>query len=250
MAAKNSRKACSSPAASSQPDAARWCAGADGHRLPAALVRLAPAGRPEGHAAGRPQAQRGDHSGEALGASVVGIGSSAGASRSSTHRSAGCRRPPRGDGVVRCVEGIAAHDREAVAQLEPVDLHPRAAQRRHHTRAHGVAVERDLDLAVDPLEALLGESEAGGVLVEPLEHRLKRRLGLLAAQPVHPQPGGRARPRAHGRPAHRPAARAVAASAPRGTRRCAARIGRGRDRGRHPRLRRRIRPRRRPSGRL
>ena len=53
--------------------------------------------------------------------------------------------------------------------------------RRDHACADRVAVERELDLAVDALEALLlGEAEAGGVLVEPLE-RPQRRLGLLAA---------------------------------------------------------------------
>ena len=191
MAAKNSRKACSSPAASSQPDAARRGSGSDRHRQPAALVGLAPAGCPERHAAGRPQAQRGEHSGKAVGRLGRGdrlVRRGVALEHAQERR---CAVALLGeDGVVRCVEGIAAHDREAVAQLEPVDLHPGAAQGRHNTGAHGVAVERDLDLAVDPLEALLGESEAGGVLVEPLEHRLEGGLGLLAAQPVHAQPGG------------------------------------------------------------
>ena len=91
---------------------------------------------------------------------------------------------------MRTFEAIAAHEREAVAELHPLRVHPRTAERRQDARAHGVAVERDLDLPVHALEALLGEAEAGGVLVQALEHGLERRLGLLAAQPVHPQPRG------------------------------------------------------------
>jgi hypothetical protein len=40
--------------------------------------------------------------------------------------------------------------------------------------------ERGLDLEVDAFEALLGEAEAGGVLVDAHEHRLERGLGLRA----------------------------------------------------------------------
>jgi hypothetical protein len=61
-------------------------------------------------------------------------------------------------------------------------------ERRDHARAHGVAVERELHLAVDAVEALLREPEARGVLVEPLEHGPERRLGLLASKAVHAQP--------------------------------------------------------------
>ena len=59
--------------------------------------------------------------------------------------------------------------------------------RRHHRAADRVLVQRALDLGVHALEALLREVEVGRVLVQALEHRAQRRLGVvvrgLAADP-------------------------------------------------------------------
>ncbi len=89
------------------------------------------------------------------------------------------------DGFGRRVRQVAAHERQPAAEIDPLGLDRGPAQRRHHPGMDGVAVEGDLELAVEALEALLGEAEAGGVLVEPLEHGPQRGLGLLAAKPVH-----------------------------------------------------------------
>ena len=94
------------------------------------------------------------------------------------------------------VGALPADERQAAAELDARGLDRHAAQRRHHPRGERVAVEGRLQLAIDPLEALLGEAEAGGVLVEALEHRPQRRLGLLAAEPraasAHVKPERRA----------------------------------------------------------
>ncbi len=92
------------------------------------------------------------------------------------------------DGLGRRVRVVAAHERQATAEVHSLGVHPRAVERSHHAIANGVAVEGRLDLEVHALEALLGKAEAGGVLVEALEHRPERRLGLFAAQPVDSQP--------------------------------------------------------------
>ena len=68
-------------------------------------------------------------------------------------------------------------------------LEPRAAQRRDRDDAGGAVVERSLELVVDAVEALLGEVERGGVLVQPLEHRAQRGLGLRLGLSVRAQPG-------------------------------------------------------------
>ena len=138
---------------------------------------------------GRPQPQRGDDGGEAVGR-LLGRDRVVRGDVALQHAQERGASPPRGR--PRRASTVAAHERQPVAELDPLGLHPGAAQRRDHAGAHGVAVEGHLDLAVHAVEALLGEAEAGGVLVQPLEHRLKRRLGLLAAQAVHAQPGGRA----------------------------------------------------------
>ena len=61
------------------------------------------------------------------------------------------------------------------------------------TTPGGAVVEGALELGVHALEALLGEVERGGVLVEPLEHRPQRGLSLGTRHPVRAQPGRGAR---------------------------------------------------------
>ena len=95
-------------------------------------------------------------------------------------------RPGR---LARSVRRVAAHERDAAAQVDPARLEPRAAQRRDRDDAGGAVVERSLELVVDAVEALLGEVERGGVLVQALEHRAQRRLGLGLGLPVRTEPG-------------------------------------------------------------
>ena len=120
--------------------------------------------------------------------------SSAAMSQSSAHTSAGARRRPPGN---TASAGASAWSPRTIerppAEVDPLRLHPGSVERRDDAVADGVAEEGGLHLAVDALEALLGEAEAGGVLVETLEHRLQGRLGLLAAQAVDPQPARGAR---------------------------------------------------------
>ena len=136
-----------------------------------------------------------------------------GISSSSTHDAPRRRLAVLGPGGLG--RGAAASpvlDRQAAAQLEQSasSATPRRAATTSPARRPARASARPRHHA---LEALLGEAEVGGVLVQALEHRPQRGLGLLAAQAVRAQPAAR-RPRpAPGRPGGRRAAAAAAASA-------------------------------------
>ena len=104
------------------------------------------------------------------------------------------------------------HEAEAVGQLDALHAVQHQPEDGHEHRGRlGLLVQGALDLGVDPLEALLGEREVRDVLVEALEHRAQRRLGLRAALAVHPQVGGRAGTQLLGR---RPAGRELAERVP------------------------------------
>ena len=130
MAARNSRKACSSPAGSIHVAPRARCPDADRHRLPAALVGLAPAGRAEGDAAGRPQPQGGDHGrGSARPPRRPGSGRRrARRARARTASSSCGRAAPLAVASPRA-------QRQAVAQVHALGVQSTPAQRRDHARA-------------------------------------------------------------------------------------------------------------------
>ena len=189
IAVKNSRRPASSPLGRNQsPAAPRRAPPPNGSGCQRPVVGAAPAGRAQRDPPRRPQAQRADHA------------------RRSAPR-------PRSAGIAVVGRHVALehaqHGRLAVAVLRPDRLgrrvgrrrapapgrrrarparprSPRRAAARPRARGTRVAVQRPLDLDVDALEALLGEAEAGRVLVEALEHRPQRGLGLLAAAPPPP----------------------------------------------------------------
>ena len=68
--------------------------------------------------------------------------------------------------VERGVQPGGPDEREAVTEIHAIGVHVEAVQGDGHAGGHGVAVKGLLDLGVDALEALLGEAEAGGVLVQ------------------------------------------------------------------------------------
>ena len=181
-------------------------------RLPAPALGPPPARSAEAHEARRPEAQRGHHAREALrrlgrGDPLVGRGVSL--ERAEHRRLALPVLAP--DRLRGGVHPLAALQPQPAAEIHAVDLDGHPPQRRDHARTYGIAIERDLDLGVDALEALLREAEAGGVLVEALEHPLQRRLGLLPAQAVHAQEDRGAGAELVGRP---PAGRQLAQARP------------------------------------
>ena len=99
-------------------------------------------------------------------------------------------RRPTPSGSSGASSRAAPDEREAVTEIRR-DRRPCRSRAGRRPRCAGtrVAVKRLLDLGVDALEALLGEAEAGGVLVQALEHRLERRLRLFAPKAVDAQPG-------------------------------------------------------------
>ncbi|MEJ7714870.1 MAG: hypothetical protein WKF40_03840 [Thermoleophilaceae bacterium] len=93
-------------------------------------------------------------------------------------------------GLVGGVGAIAARQAEPFAQLDPLCVHLETVHRHQHGGGLALLVEGPFDLAIHALEALLGKGEVGGALVQPLEHRLERRLWFGAPQAVEPQVGG------------------------------------------------------------
>ena len=157
---------------------------------PSGPPRTSPARRAQRDPAGCPKSQRRDQAAEALlglgGRDLLARGHLALEHAEHGGLAATVLRPGR---LGRSVGVLAGHQRQAVAEVHALALQDHPAERGDHTRPDRVAVERGLHLHVQALEALLGEGEAGGVLVEAVEHRPQRGLGLLAAHPVHAQPG-------------------------------------------------------------